>query len=79
MIVDNDRIVLKPSEPLSAKVKKVRFAGIEEIIFCNNDVESPLNKTDELIESLEEENKTKKLSRKTSIEVKVIESAVIPA
>ena len=79
LIVEDDKIVTKSKEPSKPKVKKVRFAGIEDEIVsgevCN---ECSLIVKDGLIEALEKDG-TKRRNSTCGMEVKVVESAVIPA
>jgi hypothetical protein len=80
LIVEDGKIVLKSQDSNQPKVKKVRFAGIEERNICSEeDDENDFFVSDELIDSLEAENKTKRCPRVIGTEVKVVESAVIPA
>jgi hypothetical protein len=79
LIVEDDKIVAKSKEPSKPKVKKVRFAGIEdEIVSGEGCDECPLMVKDELIEALEKDG-TKRRNSTYGMEVKVVESAVIPA
>ena len=56
LIVEDDKIVAKSKEPSKPKVKKVRFAGIEdEIVSGEGCDECPLMVKDELIEALEKD------------------------
>ncbi len=61
-------------------MKKVRFAGIEDEIGSGEvcDDECPLIVKDELIEALEKDG-TKRRNSTCGMEVKIVESAVIPA
>ncbi|EFX65435.1 hypothetical protein DAPPUDRAFT_333187 [Daphnia pulex] len=80
LIVEDGKIVLRSQDSNQPKVKKVRFAGIEEQNICSEeDDENDFFVSDELIDSLEAENKTKRCPRVIGTEVKVVESAVIPA
>ncbi|KAK4006903.1 hypothetical protein OUZ56_012058 [Daphnia magna] len=65
-------------EPSKQKVKKVRFAGIDDEIVSELCEECPLIVKDELIVALEKDG-TKRRNHTHGIEVKVIESAIIPA
>ncbi|KZS04622.1 Histone-lysine N-methyltransferase NSD2-like protein [Daphnia magna] len=78
LIVEDDKIVAKSKEPSKQKVKKVRFAGIDDEIVSELCEECPLIVKDELIEALEKDGK-KRRNHTHGIEVKVIESAIIPA
>ena len=79
LIVEDDKIIAKSTEPSKPKLKKVRFAGIEDEI-VNSEVgdECPLVVKDELIEALEKDG-TKRRNFNLGMEVKVVESAIIPA
>ena len=76
LIVENDKIVLKSSDVCKSKVKKVRFAGIEEKFFFADEEENPLFVSEELIESLQKETQPGRHS--TGKTVKVVQSTVIP-
>ncbi len=79
LIVEDDKIIVKLKEPSKPKVKKVRFAGIDDEIVsgevCN---ECPLIVKDELIEALEKDG-AKRRNSTCGMEVKIVESTVIPA
>ena len=79
LIVEDDKIIAKSTEPSKPKLKKVRFAGIEDEI-VNSEVgdECPLVVKDELIEALEKDG-TKRRNFNHGMEVKVVESAIILA
>ena len=76
LIVENDRIVLKSSYSSSSGIKKVRFAGIEEEKFICDEEENPMFVSDELIESLKQDNQPGR--RSTGKTVKVVQSTIIP-
>jgi hypothetical protein len=76
LIVENGKIVLKSSDSRSSGIKKVRFAGIEEENFVCNEEANPMLVSDELIESLKQENQPGR--RSTGKIVKVVQSTSIP-
>jgi hypothetical protein len=76
LIVENDRIVLKSSCSSSSGIKKVRFAVIEEEKFVCDEEENPMFVSDELIESLKQDNQSGR--RSTGKTVKVVQSTIIP-
>ncbi|EFX81340.1 hypothetical protein DAPPUDRAFT_102339 [Daphnia pulex] len=79
LIVEDDKIIAKLKEPSKPKVKKVRFAGIDdEIVSGEVCYECPLIVKGELIEALEKDG-TKRRNSTCGMEVKVVESTVIPA
>ena len=72
LIVEDDKIVAKSKEPSKPKLKKVRFAGIEdEIVDGEVCDECPLVVKDELIEALEKDG-TKRRNFNLGMEVKVV-------
>ena len=71
LIVEDDKIIAKSTEPSKPKLKKVRFAGIEdEIVDSKVCDECPLVLKDKLIDALEKDG-TKRRNFNHVMEVKV--------
>ena len=68
--------MLKSSYSSSSGIKKVRFVGIEEEKFVYVEEENPMFVSDELIESLKQDNQPGR--RSTGKTVKVVQSTIIP-